>query len=322
MLHVCHIQLHISNYADYPGCMGLEDIGTFVQAAERGSLTAAARELKVPKSTVSRRIARLERELGQQLIRRSSRTFRLTEAGEALYRQSAPAIRDLTEATRAVSEVGSAPRGDLRVTAPFDLGVALPFVQFLVGFRAACPEVRLVVELTDRYVDLAAEGYDLAFRIHSHALEDRSSLTVRKVGPFTVGMYASPRYLDEAGRPTHPSELIHHQTVGFPMLGSPELWTLQTRGAMPETFPVRPSLLTSTVSFLPAALEAGAGISFVANFIAQSAVARGALERVLPEWEMPAASFSLVWPASRQTSPRLRAFLDYAADSLRPPGCL
>jgi DNA-binding transcriptional LysR family regulator len=299
--------------------MGLEDIGTFVQAAERGSLTAAARELKVPKSTVSRRIARLERELGQELIRRSSRTFRLTEAGEALYRQSAPAIRDLAEATRAVSEAGSEPHGDLRVTAPIDLGSAPRFAALLVAFSSAWPKVRLVVDLTDRYVDLVAEGYDLAFRIHSHALEDRSSLKTRRVGPFGGGLYASPRYLDRAGRPSRPSDLVGHQIVGFVPIG-PSM-TLTHEDGTRETVAFEPTLLTNDMSFVPAALEAEAGIGGLASFIARSAVERGALERVLPEWGMITATLSLVWPASRQTSPRLRAFLDYTAEQLRPGDC-
>jgi DNA-binding transcriptional LysR family regulator len=301
--------------------MGLEDIGTFVQVAERGSLSAAARELGVPKSTVSRRIARLERELGQQLIRRSSRAFRLTEVGQTLYKQSAPAIRDLAEATRAVSDVGHEPRGDLRITAPIDLGTAPRFVEFLIAFHDAFPKVRISIDITDRYVDLAAEGYDLAFRVHSHALEDRASLKMRRIGPFTVGLYASPRYLDRAGRPSHPSELAQHATVGVLIIGADERWPLAHAGGKPEVFPIAPALLTSNVSFLPAALEAGAGIGLIANYIAQAAVARGALEHVLPEWELPPAALSLVWPASRHDSPRLRAFLDFTAENMKPPGC-
>ena len=295
--------------------MGLEDIGTFVEAAERGSLSAAARELGVPKSTVSRRIARLERELGQELIRRSSRTFKLTEAGDALYRQSAPAIRDLTEATRAVSEAGSEPQGDLKITAPLDLGSAPRFASMLVAFKSAWPKVRPVVDLTDRYVDLVAEGYDLAFRIHSYALDDRSSLKLRRNGPFNGGAYASPRYLDRAGRPSTPADLANHQIVGFSRVGN-SFPFIHTKNGTRETVTFEPSLVTSNMSFVPIALEAEAGISFVANFIAQSSLERGDLERVLPEWEIPAATLSLVWPSSRQTSRRLRAFLDFTADRL------
>ena len=301
--------------------MGLEDIGTFVEAAERGSLSSAARELGVPKSTVSRRIARLERELGQELIRRSSRTFKLTEAGDALYRQSAPAIRDLAEATRAVTEAGSEPQGDLKITAPVDLGSAPRFASLLVAFRSAWPKVRLVVDLTDRYVDLVAEGYDLAFRIHSHALEDRASLKVRRVGPFNGGAYASPRYLDRAGRPSRPSDLVDHDMVGFVRVGSSLTFT-HTDGTR-ETVAFEPSLLTANMSFVPIALEAEAGIGGVANFIARAAVERGALERVLPDWDVqPGATLSLVWPSSRQTSRRLRAFLDFTAERMPSGSCV
>ena len=300
--------------------MGLEDIGTFVEAAERGSLSAAARELGVPKSTISRRIARLERELGQELIRRSSRTFKLTEAGDALYRQSAPAIRDLAEATRAVSEAGSEPQGDLKVTAPLDLGSAPRFAAMLVAFRAAWPKVRVVVDLTDRYVDLVAEGYDLAFRIHSHALEDRASLKVRRIGPFNGGVYASPQYLDRVGRPSRPSDLARHEIVGFVPIGKSLTFT-HTDGSR-ETVAFEPALLTTNMSFVPIALEAGAGIGCVANFIARAVVERGALERVLPEWEaMQSAMLSIVWPGSRQTSRRLRAFLDFTAEAMPPGSC-
>jgi DNA-binding transcriptional LysR family regulator len=301
--------------------MGLEDIGTFVEAVERGSLTAAARELGVPKSTVSRRIARLEKDLGHELIRRSSRTFRLTEVGEAFYRRSAPAIKDLAEATQTIADVGSEPEGDLRITAPIDLGSSPSLVAHLVAFRAAYPKVRLVIDLSDRFVDVAAEGFDVALRIHQAPLEDRTTLKVRRVGPFTVGLYASPAYLDRVGRPTHPSELARHEVVGISRLGTDERWMLRRAQSKPMPFAVRASLVTTNMSFVPAALEAGAGIGLVANFIAQPALARGSLERVLPEWEVPAASLSIVWPETRHASSRLRAFLDFTAEHLKPPGC-
>jgi DNA-binding transcriptional LysR family regulator len=180
--------------------------------------------------------------------------------------------------------------------------------------------VRLVVDLTDRYVDLVAEGYDLAFRIHSHALEDRASLKVRRLGPFNGGVYASPEYLDRAGRPSRPSDLARHAIVGFVPIGKSLTFT-HTDGSR-ETVAFEPALLTTNMSFVPIALEAGAGVGCVANFIARAVVERGALERVLPEWDaMQSAMLSIVWPGSRQTSRRLRAFLDFTAEQM-PAGCL
>jgi DNA-binding transcriptional LysR family regulator len=302
--------------------MGLEDIGTFVEAAEAGSLTGAARTLGVPKSTVSRRIARLEEELGLELIRRSSRTFHLTEAGEALFRRSAPALRDIAEAKHLLQDAGTEPAGDLRVTAPIDIGSAPPFVHFCVAFHVAYPKVRLSVDLTDRFVDIVAEGFDLAFRLHVQPLEDRTSLKVRHLGPLTIGLYASPAYLARAGRPLDPGALVEHDVVGVQRMGTDERFPLRRIGDTEVTpFAVRASLLTNSMTFVPSAVEAGAGIGLVPDMIARGLVANGTLVRVLDDWEVPPATLSLLWPVSRLLSPRLRAFLDFVASESPLPGC-
>ncbi len=111
--------------------MGLEEIGSFVEVAEQGSLAAAARVLGLPKSTVSRRIARLEQELGQELVRRGARALRLTEAGEVLYQRSAPAVRELVDAARLFRDGGAAPNGDLRLTLPVELALSAAFARLL-----------------------------------------------------------------------------------------------------------------------------------------------------------------------------------------------
>src|SRR5690606_30275128 len=123
--------------------MALEDLASFVAAAQHGSLTAASRALGVPKSTISRRLARLEEEVGQQLVRRTSRTFRLTEAGEALYRRSAPALLDLDEALQATRDAGATPAGELRITALVDLGGSHVFASWMAEFTRTWPRIRL-----------------------------------------------------------------------------------------------------------------------------------------------------------------------------------
>ncbi|MFZ5479666.1 MAG: LysR substrate-binding domain-containing protein [Myxococcota bacterium] len=289
--------------------MGLEEIGTFVEAAERGSLTAAAKALGVPKSTVSRRIARLEEELGAELVRRSARSFRLTEAGEALFRRSAPAIRDVREATRRVHDDAAEVSGELRVTVPVDIGASPPLVRLFVAFRAAHPKVRLSIDLTDRLVDLVDEGYDFAFRVHYGQLADRSGLKVRRLTRLTAGLYASRAYLDRRGRPAHPDALADHDAVTLDRPMVRDRWVLR-RGEEEGEFPIRPVILANGMAFVPAAVDAGAGIGLVPDVVA--ALLKDA-ERVLPDWEMPAVELSLLWPASRVASPRVRAFLDFAA---------
>lgn len=302
--------------------MSLEAIGTFVVAAERGSLSAAARALGVPKSTVSRRIVRLEAELGVELVRRTSRTFRLSEAGEVLYRRSAPAVRDLEEAARSACDAAAQPTGELRLAAPLDLGAAYPFASLVSNFTQAYPQVRVSVDLADRFVDLAAEGYDLAIRVHARPLDDRAGLRVRRLGRAGCGLYASPAYLERHGTPQHPAELVHHRTVSVSRAEAAAGWPLVAPGATePEIVPIRPHLLASSIGFVPAALVADAGIGFVFDLLVRDHLAAGRLVRVLPDWPPPSPTMSVVWPASRHTAPRVRAFLDFLGSHERTLSC-
>jgi DNA-binding transcriptional LysR family regulator len=298
--------------------MGLEEIGTFIEAVDRGSLTAAGNALGVPKSTVGRRIARLEAELGQELLRRTSRTFALTAAGEALYQRAAPAVRDLTEAARFAREDDAALVGELKVTVTVDLGSSLPFVRLCARFHELHPGVRLTVDLSDRMVDLVAEGVDVAFRVHGGPLPDRALLRARRVGPFRFAMYASPAYLARRDAPEHPGALVNHACIGMSFFD--QGWPLAHAGGPAEIFPIGPGLRGSGTGFHPTAVTVGAGIGLLPACIGEELVASGLAERVLPGWESPAATLSLVWPVSRVSSRRLRAFLDHVlAGGLLPP---
>lgn len=290
--------------------MALEDLASFVAAAHRGSLTAAARALGVPKSTISRRLARLEDALGQQLVQRSARAFRLTEAGEALYRRSAPALLDLDEALDATRDAGAEPAGDLRITAPVDLGSSAPFASAMVQFAEAWPRLRVTVDLADRLVDLVAEGVDVACRLHTGPLEDRASLKARKLRRIEMGLFATGGYLDRAGRPLQVGDLGSHDLVRierpggaspWPLLkGLPDLVARETRGR---------GVTTTSMSFAAAAVAAGAGIGLLPLLVAEALP--GQIERVLPDLDVASPTLSLVWPASRQLSPRVRTFVDF-----------
>jgi DNA-binding transcriptional LysR family regulator len=290
--------------------MALEDVASFVTAAELGSLTGAARALGVPKSTISRRLARLEETLGQQLVLRNARVFRLTEAGELLFRRSAPALRDVDEALDAARDAGALPAGDLRITAPVDLGGSAPFASAMVRFAAAWPRLHVTVDLSDRFVDLVAEGVDVGVRLHMGPLEDRATLMARKLRPMAMGLFASRAYLDRAGRPRSLRALGKHELVRierpggatpWPLLeGLPDLDARATRG---------PGVTTTSMSFAAAAVGAGAGIGLLPILIADALPVP--VERVLPNLDGPSPTLSLVWPASRQLSPRVRAFVDF-----------
>jgi DNA-binding transcriptional LysR family regulator len=291
--------------------MGLVEVGTFVEAASRGSVTAAARALALPKSTVSRRIKRLEDDLGHALLQRDSRRFRLTEAGEQLFRRSASAVRDLEEAERAIRDTTVEPAGELRITAPRDLGASPPLVDLFCGFRRQHPQVRLFVDLNDRLVDIVSEGFDFAIRLHSEPLPEREGIKVRRLGALDAGLYASGDYLDRTGRLAHPDDLTNHECLGTLSPAGTSRWGLRWRGEGANLeLELQPGMCSNSMTFVQGAVLAGAGVGILPNFIGANLVG---VERVLPGWELPSGTLSLLWPASRYQAPRVRAYVDFLA---------
>lgn len=297
--------------------MGLIELETFIRVAETGSLTAAARLLGVPTSTVSRRVARLEEDLGQQLVLRTARSLRLTDAGVAVHERCAQPLRDIEEVERAVRDHDAEPHGDLRVTAPADLGSTEPFVRVITEFRAAWPHVRVLVDLTDRVVDLVAERVDVAVRAHVTPLADRSSLMTRRVGSLVSGLFASRAYLDARGLPATPAALRDHACVATNRGRASRTWSLLPRGGGPGVdVAIDPVILVNDMNFVRHAVEGGAGIGMLPDLYAGST-----LVRVLPDWVFPAGHLSLVWPAGRALSPRVRKFIDFMPRLFTQPGC-
>lgn len=288
--------------------MAIEELATLVEAAERGSMAAASRALGVPTSTVSRRIHRLEVELGVQLIETSTRSFRLTEHGAALLQRAKPAVRQLQEAMHAMSHGGPV-RSQLRISAPQDLGASMTLCGLLKAFRDEHPQVELLVDLTDRQVDLTAEGIDFAFRAHLGALSGRGSLMTRRLTTLSAGFFASPAYLKQAPALGHPSDLAAHVMI-LPTFGWP--WRMENleSGELLELDP-QATIQSTSFSFMRPATSAHMGVAPMPKLLATPYVKTGELMRVLPEWELPAGSLSLLWPKSRLDSPQRRAFLDF-----------
>ena len=194
----------------------------FARVVEAESFTAAARDAGLPKSSVSRAIAALERDLAVRLIHRTTRRLQPTEAGRAYYDSVSRALAGIDEATAAVSEHQDTPRGTVRLTAPTDLGDRL-LPPILVGFAARYPEVLVDVVLTQRFVDLVHEGIDLALRVGR--LGD-SRLVARPLGPVRAGVFASPRYLERRGAPRTVAALAGHECVLFQSSSGQAVWKL------------------------------------------------------------------------------------------------
>lgn len=294
--------------------MSLTSIETFVRVAESGSLSATARALGVPTSTVSRRLARLEEELGETLVLRTARALRLTEAGTAVYQRCAGPLREIEEVARAVRDHDAEPAGELRLTAPPDIGNSEMFVRLVQVYRERWPRVVVHVELTERVVDLVGERFDVALRAHLAPLPDRTSLVARRVATMEGGLFASPGWLAAHGALTQPSELAGVPTVAHERAGV-RRWTLR-RGEEEATVPIHPVMCANDLHFVRRAVAAGAGVGLLPVLLAGPE-----LVRVLPEWATPAGNLSLVWPAGRALAPRVRRFIDHVAGAAAGTSC-
>ncbi|RAL25103.1 LysR family transcriptional regulator [Lujinxingia litoralis] len=284
--------------------MNLTDLQTFVVVAETDTMSAAADELGVPRSTVSRRIARLEEALGVTLVHRSNQGNTLSADGRLLYARSAPPMRELAQVERTLADTAMEPTGVLRLTAPHDFGAMSSFAELMVRFERRFPDIELRIELTNRVVDLVEEGFDAAIRAHGPDLPDDTGLMIRPLSRVVRGLYASPDYLSEAGTPTTIEELHHHRMVGHQTMQRHGGDLLEGRGPAP-------TMLVNDFGLVVQLLNAGAGIGEVPSFFAREHVEAGRLVRVIPQLESATGRFSLFWPASRHLAQRIRALIDF-----------
>ena len=280
----------------------------FARVVAAGSFTAAARELGLSKSTVSKQVAHLEDRLGVRLLNRTTRRLGLTEVGRAFYARCARIVAEAEEAELAVSRLDAEPRGTLRVNAPVSFGVR-HLGPALAAFLAQYAKLKVDLTLADRFVDLVEEGYDAVVRIA--ALPD-SALIARKVAVSRRFVCASPAYFDANGRPTQPRELAGHNCLGYLYLATQDAWPF--RGPQgPLAVRVSGSLNTNNGEVLLAAALAGLGVAFLPTFICGGALADGRLEAVLTEFEAEPQGIHVVYPHARHLSAKVRAFVDFMA---------
>jgi DNA-binding transcriptional LysR family regulator len=301
-----NVKLHERN-------MALVDVETFVRVAETGSVTRAAADLGVPKSTVSRRVRRLEDDLGVELLARKARSFTLTPTGLLLVTRAAGALAELAAAERAVRDSEGSPSGRLRITAPADIGNWTRFDDLLAEYRARWPAVELELELTPRRVDLVEEGFDLAFRAHAEPLPSSGDLVARRLLTMTSCIVAAPAYLERHGTPRRPEQLVGHDCLTFAAPGFASSWKLTRGRENPRTFPIRAVVRANEPSSVIRLAERGVGIAVAPDAVLRRA--SGRLVRVLPQWSATGARLSLVWPLSRHMAPRVRAFVDLTAST-------
>ncbi|MDF0378989.1 LysR family transcriptional regulator [Methylophilus sp. YYY-1] len=292
--------------------MDFNEAAVFVRVVQAGSFSAAARQLGLPTSTVSTRVARLERRLGVTLLQRTTRRLHLTEAGSLYFEHASTGLGYLMEAEAALDEARQQPQGTLKMTAPADLGDAL-LGHLLAETQARYPALSLELWLTERYVDLVAEGVDVAIRMGE--LRD-SSLIAKSLGTIQWALFASPAYLQQAAPINSPVELAQHPCVQFTPMGRHH-WELQ-RGTNEIRVPLPGQVLVNNIGVVKTMAESGQGVALLPTFICQAAVRQGGLQRLLPEWRGQADAVHLVYPKQRFMPPKLRGFIDLAVTALKP----
>lgn len=292
--------------------LNLNDLHYFVSAVTHGGFAAASRQLGIPKSTLSKRVAELEQALGAQLIYRSSRSFALTDVGHAFHRHAHAALIEAEAAQDVVLQRFAEPRGTVRMTASVPtaqhyLAPALP------AFALAHPGIGLQLDVSDRYVDIVQEGIDIAVRSHFDPLPD-SGLIQRTVAWEDIVLVAAPGYLAGAAALETPADLAEHD--GLLTAATATTWRLtDARGGVATAAP-RPRMTANESTVLIQLAMAGVGIAKLPAAMCAAALHAGQLQRVLPQWTAGRVATTLVMPQRRGQLPAVRAVVEFLAACL------
>jgi DNA-binding transcriptional LysR family regulator len=295
--------------------LDLNDMYYFVQVVDHKGITAAARALALPKSTLSYRVNQLEAQLGARLINRTSRQFAVTEIGAEFYGHARSMLQEAMAAESVVRQRLASPSGLVRIstavaTSQFALRSLLP------RFCERFPKVRVMQRLSDLEVDVVADGYDIAIRAHSQPLQD-STLVQRPLAPTPWMLFSSPGFFDGGKLPEEPGDVAERRSLFMFREGIPCEWILR-RGDVVQPVHVSPVLLTSCMLTLKDAAMAGLGIVALPGYVCKEELAQGRLVRVLPEWTCGDAQLTALVPYGQNQLPSVRALLDFLATEIPP----
>lgn len=289
--------------------VSLDDLRLFVQAVESGGFAAAARRIGAPKSTISKRVAALETDLGARLIHRTSRSFLLTDPGRDFYGHARAALIEAEAAEDVVRRRLAEPSGTVRITA------SVPTAQFQLAARLpalaeAYPKLLLQLHVTDRFVDLVHEGFDIAVRSHFSALPD-SGLIQRRLSAEAIILVAAPLYVARRGAPEAPADLAAHD--GLLVGGDAVAWRLADAAGLSVTVSPRPRLIADESMVLMQAASAGLGIACLPESMTRAAIGQGALVRILPGCTAGVVTTTMLTTHRRGQLPAVRAVMDFLA---------
>ena len=290
----------------------IEDFQAFVAIVDKGSLTAAAKQLKRSLQSISRSLATLEGDLGVELIARTTRRSATTEAGLAFYRRVGAALSEIEAAKLETSNRRSEPAGLLRITSSTAFA-PLYVVPAVCAFLESHPKVDIELDMSDGYVDLISQGFDLAIRIGE--LPD-SSLKARRLADLRRVVFAAPAYFAKHGRPKVPGDLAGHQCLVRTSARDSDAWPFLVGGRL-KTVKVAGRFRSSGALAVNEAAVHGLGIANAPLWQVRALVDRGVVELILTRFEPPLLPVHAVWPATRLLPAKTQLFLDYLAARLK-----
>ena len=294
----------------------LTEMEAFATVVDQGGFTDAARKMGISKSAVSKHVSSLEARLGARLLNRTTRRVSPTEIGLVYYDRARRVLNDAGEADALVTSMQSAPSGVLRISVAKDFGVN-HLSPVLSSFLETYPDITVNMELNNRYVELIAEGFDLAVRIGD--LED-STLRARKLTETARRMIAAPAYLERHGRPQKIDDLNAHMLLHYSNESSGNVWKMAAPSGETRQIRTTGTLSVNDGQSLLHAAIAGLGIAYLPSFLYAEAMAEGLVEDVIPSLPVEVQGIYAVYPPGRFTQPKVRAFIDFLVTSFADKG--
>jgi DNA-binding transcriptional LysR family regulator len=287
-----------------------ENARIFVSVIDAGGFTGAAQRLGLSRAATSKHVLQLEARLGARLLDRTTRRVSVTAAGRTFYEQCRRILADLDEAERSAGALHNEPRGELRVIAPTNFGLAETGTA-ITDFLIAYPQLRIHLTLNDRLTDPIEGGYDIAISVDMPR-GTSTSLVVRKLNTSRRILCAAPEYLSRRGAPQAPEDLAGHACLSYSYVAVPDEWHL-TGADGERVVKVSGPIVTSHRHVMRAAAVRGLGIAYGPVDFFRDDLAAGHLVPVLPNYTLPEATIYAVYPVSRQVSAKLKAFNDFMA---------
>lgn len=292
----------------------LTEMEAFATVVEEGGFTDAARKMGVSKSAVSKHISALESRLGTRLLNRTTRRVNPTEIGLAYYDRASRILNDAGAADALVAQLHGSPSGLLQVNCDRDFGAHV-LSPMLGAFLAQYPDIRVNLDLGDAQSEMIGDGFDMAIR---RGPLSNSTLRARKLCTYRLLLVASRDYLDRAGRPQTPADLVHHRLLGMSQRAGQNIWRLVDNDGTQRQVPVQGDVAVNDSPALLLAAINGMGVALLPDFLCAAALAEQRIERVLPDLPDQTQEMFALYPAGRYIQPKVRVFIDFLAAELSP----